>query len=339
MTQLNVGIVGFDITPNIHPEFGAWGTTPLKTKIDMPMLAHCLVLQQDDRRLIWFGSDHVGEGVVDTNQRRDDVGSQLGVPRDRIIWSTSQTHACAALPGSKADAGSAITKIIRDTDGFRADEYERFVSLYVEAAREAIGKLQPATVWAGRGFCDTVSYNTRFPMPTGGCKFSRHHGEGLQSGKFFDPTVGLVRFEDKQGKALGAIFNFTCHPATMIMDEWVSPDYVGTARQHIEDSIGGAPAMFVQGFCGDIHNRHMFGTPQQARRTGARLGKAAAQAMTTLIPARPGPLDWTARTIEIQCQPPPSQDEIRRQIDERLAFIEELEHDPQATWVCGINLP
>ena len=65
----------------------------------------------------------------------------------------------------------------------------------------------------------------------------------------------------------------------MIDDTMVSPDWVGTAREHVEEAIGGAPAMFVQGFCGDVNCHHIFGTPALARRNGERLGQAAAAAM------------------------------------------------------------
>ena len=63
MTKLHAAIVGFDITPEIHPEYGAWGTTPQLTKIDMPLLARCVALRQDKQLLIWFGSDLCGNPV------------------------------------------------------------------------------------------------------------------------------------------------------------------------------------------------------------------------------------------------------------------------------------
>ena len=73
MSELNIGIVGFDITPKIDPVRGAWGTTPSMTEIDMPLLARCIALRQDDRLLIWFGSDLIGEGLADTDKLRDEV--------------------------------------------------------------------------------------------------------------------------------------------------------------------------------------------------------------------------------------------------------------------------
>jgi len=97
--------------------------------------------------------------------------------------------------------------------------------------------------------------------------------------------------------------------------------------------------MFVQGFCGDVNCYHIFGTPQQARRNGERLGKAAAEAMAWLVPARSEPLDFRFRTVELPCRPMYTRPEIEQQLAARHAFIEELNHDPTATWVAGINLP
>ena len=337
MSELNVGIVGFDITPEIDPVFGAWGTTPSMTEIDMPLLARCIAMRQDERLLIWFGSDLVGEGLADTQKLRDEVSQGLGLERDQVIWSTSQTHASPAMPGSK-HTGSGTTDVNTANPEKLSQARRKFLDRYVEAAKQAIDQLQPANVLAGNGFCDSISFNSRFPMPTGGNKFSRNYAEALQGGKYYDPTVGLVRFEDKQGNPLGAIFNFNCHPAVLISDKYVSPDYVGTARQYVEDGIGGAPAMFLQGFCGDVHCHHMFGTPEQAKRLGTRLGEAAAEAMARLIPARAEPFDWAFRTVDIPSEPMWTQERIDDAIAERRRYIAEVKDDPQAVWCAGMNL-
>ena len=337
MSQLKVGIVGFDITPGIHATCGAWGTIPRMTEIDLPLMARCIALEQDDRRLLWFGSDLIGETPPITNGLRDEVADALGLTRDQIIWSTSQTHSSGALPGSTR-TGSSIANLSRQAPEFMTAQRKRFITAYVEAGREAVDRARPATVWAGRGYCDSVSYNTRFPMPTGGVKFSRHHAEGLQNGKFFDPTIGLVRFDDERGNVLGGIFNFCAHPATMINEKWVSPDWVGSARRCIEEALGGAPMMFCQGMCGDVNCHHIFGTPEQARRTGTRLGMAAVEALETLIPARPEPLAWTLGTVELPCRPMPTRNEFQAELEARRAFIDELAHDPAATWFLGVNV-
>jgi hypothetical protein len=339
MSDLHAGVAGFDITPEIHPKYGAWGTTPSLTSVDMPLLARCIVLEHDRERLVWFGSDLCGNPVHEVATFRDEIAEALSLERRQIVWSTSQTHSSATVPGSNAPGGSSTTTRGKFDVEYCDAQRQKWIDSYKEAAREAIDGLQPADVHVGKGYCDSMSYNTRFPMPTGGVKFSRSHAEGLQSGKYFDPTIGLLRFDDKQGKPLGGIFNFCCHPATMIDDTMISPDWVGTAREIVEEAIGGAPAMFVQGFCGDVNCRHLFGAPEQARRNGEKLGRAAAAAMPHLVPARAVPLRTAWKTVELACRPMYSREELEESIAGRLEFIEALDHDPAASWFCGINLP
>ncbi len=339
MNPLQASMVGFDITPRFHPEHGAWGTTPSVCELDMPLLSRCLVMQQEEQRVIWFGSDLCGEPVPFTQALRAEVAEALQVDDNQIIWSTSQTHSTGAIPGSVM-SGSAINVRVASDTTFIEAERQRFISAFVAAARQAIDQLQPVRVWAGRGYCDSIGYNSRFPMPNGGSKFSRHYAEGLQSGKFYDPTIGLIRFEANDGKPIGVLFNFCCHPAVLIRNSHCSPDWVGTARQCIEEAVDGAPAMFLQGFCGDVHPRHMFGTPQQAAALGRRLGDAAVKALPTLIPARTDPLTHAWRTIELPCQPMPSRSECEQQMAACEDFMEEVtQRDPEATWVLGYNHP
>lgn len=337
MSELNVGIVGFDITPEIDPKLGAWGTTPSLTEVDMPLLARCVALRQDDRLLLWFGSDLIGDGLEDTLKLREDTAAMLDLRVDQVIWSTSQSHSSGALPGSQHSGSSAAAVAKSDAEKLVASR-QAFLNKYAAAGRQAIEQLQPANVWAGNGYCDSVSYNSRLPLPTGGNKFSRNYAEGLQSGKFFDKTIGLIRFDDKQGRPLGAIFNFCNHPAVMVADKYVSPDYVGTARQHVEDTIDGAPAMFIQGFCGDVHCHYMFGTPELAKRLGARLGTEAARAMSRLVPLRAEPFHWAFRSVDIPSEPMWTQQRIDAEVAERKRYVAELAEDPDAVWCAGKNI-
>lgn len=339
MSNLHAAMIGFDITPRFHPQHGAWGTSPTMPNLDMPLQSRCLVLQQNERRIFWFGSDLVGETVEMTHDLRAEVAHAVDAEVEQIIWSTSQTHSSGSIPGSLL-SGSSITNPSTADQSFLKEERRRFVDSFINAARNGIDQLQPARVYSGRGFCDSISYNSRLPMATGGNKFSRNYAEGLQSSKFYDTTIGLLRFDDMQDKPIGLVFNFCCHPAVLIRNNHCSPDWVGSARNRIEQAISGKPAMFVQGFCGDVHPRHMFGTPQQAATLGQRLGDATVEALPTLIPVRTEPLICEFKTIDIQCQPMPNREFCLQTIDEWQAFIDMVkDEDPNATWVCGYNLP
>ncbi|MDP6450693.1 MAG: hypothetical protein QF773_07745 [Lentisphaeria bacterium] len=336
---LHVGIVAFDITPSIHPEYGAWGTTPIMTEIDLPLSGRCLALRQDDRELFWFALDLCGNNVEEVTAFRAEIADALDVSLEQVMWSTSQTHSSPTVPGSNMPGGSSVTARGEYDKAYCDQQRRTFFSRCITAAQAARDGMQPATVRAGRGFCDTISYNRRFPMPNGGVKFSRSHGEALQSNKFFDTTIGLVVFDDAAGKPLAALFNFGAHPATMINDKYISPDWVGSARSEIEAALDGVPAMFVQGFCGDVNCYHIFGTPAQAKATGMQLGQAAVQALPTLIPARSTPFSFTGETIAVECRPMWTRAEVETALEKRCAFIDGLDADPGATWFDGINFP
>ncbi len=155
MGRLRAGMVGIDISPRFHPQFGARGTTPRMTKLHRPLRARCLVLDQDDRRLIWFGGDLNGEPVPFTDALRDELAGRLGMPRSGIAWSSSQSHACAALPGSIM-AGSHIEDLVAGDPAFTESERRRFFDDLGDGAREAIDALRPGRLRAGRGHCDTI---------------------------------------------------------------------------------------------------------------------------------------------------------------------------------------
>ena len=338
MSDLTVGVAGADVSPRFHPQLGAWGTSPTLTDLDLPLLARCVALRQDGRTVVWYSIDLITLNVSQTDELRAELAAALRLTPEQIVLSTSQVHSSGAFPGSNLTGCAFVNDAQRD-DAFADAERKRFMALLVETGREALQQAQPARVFAGRGYCDSMSYNTRLPMPTGGNKFSRHHAEGLQSGKYHDPIISLVRFESKHGQPLGAIFNFCAHPATMINGRHISSDWVGTARAQVEAALDGAPVLYAQGFCGDVNCNHIFGTPEQARRSGMRLGTAAAEALATLIPVRAVPLYHCQRTIEVNCRPMYTLAEVEHALELRYAFVAELEHDPAARWFDGVNFP
>ncbi len=333
-------MIGFDTTPRLHPRFGAWGTTPTMTKIDLPLLSRCLALDADGRRLLWFSHDLVGLSVPATTALRTKVADALGLTVEQVIWSTSQTHAGGAFPGfAEEGGGSSIMQRGEFDEQFCRLEHDTFVTKCIDAANQAIETLEPVSVLAGRAHCDNISYNSRLPLPTGGVKFSRNYAEALQGGRYFDTTVSLLRFDDRDGRPIGLLFNFCCHPATLLSNEYLSPDYVGTARKCLEQSIGGAPAMFTQGFCGNVHNYYMFCGPPQAKMLGERLGSAAVKSLPHMVPVRGRPFNFESQTVELDCRPMYSRAELEHAIAIRRDFQREVEHYPHACWAGGVNVP
>jgi len=333
-------MTGFDATPRIHAKYGAWGTTPLMTQVDLPLQSRCLALQGDGLSLLWFSHDMTGLSCPATLQLREHVANAVGMSADQIIWSTSQTHSSGAYAGfPQQGGGSAILKRGNWDVAFSTAEHERFLNGCIDAARRALGGLQPVRVSTGLAHCHNVSYNSRLPMGLHGTKFSRNYAEALQGGEYFDKTVSLMRFEAIDGEPVATVFNFACHPAVLLDNTHVSSDYVGTARSRIEAMSGGAPAMFVQGFCGNVHPYFMFCGPAQARLLGDRVADAARTGLEHRVPVRSLPLRLDWRTIELSCRPMYTREELENQIAIRRAFQREVDEYPHVVWVGGVNVP
>ena len=87
---LKAAIVGFDITPRFHSVCGAWGCTPTMTEVDLPLLSRCVALEEGGRRLIWYGSDLVGETIKGTDTYRDEVADALKWRGTRLLANRKQ---------------------------------------------------------------------------------------------------------------------------------------------------------------------------------------------------------------------------------------------------------
>jgi hypothetical protein len=103
-----------------------------------------------------------------------------------------------------------------------------------------------------------------------------------------DPIATGVTNREEQ-PVLATLLNYGCHPTTLGPGSvHLSPDYIGAARQVVEDQFGGI-AVFLQGACGDTGPVISYAAdPAAADRNGRILGYAAAAALEALLPPGAG---------------------------------------------------
>ena len=70
-----------------------------------------------------------------------------------------------------------------------------------------------------------------------------------------DPTVAVLRMDDRNGNPLAVLTNYACHPVVFGSDKFqYSADYPGVANSVVEKALGGSvQSFFVQGADGDIN--------------------------------------------------------------------------------------
>ena len=90
MIQFRALMTGFDETPRIHPEYGAWGTMPTMTQVVLPLLSRCLAMEAGGRTLLWYSHDLTGLSCAATLQLRRCVADAVCVTVDQVIWSTNK---------------------------------------------------------------------------------------------------------------------------------------------------------------------------------------------------------------------------------------------------------
>lgn len=232
--------------------------------IESDQTVTALVLANETSRVAFIACDLCLIPIQVVADIRRKVGKILGMPTSHVMLNMSHTHSAPAFPGwMEVDPTQATMKQRYQDD---------FIRLTLEAVGEANHKMQKARIGAGYG----ESYIGVYRREIG--------ADGLDVlGEIpdhpIDPSVGVVRVDDLEGKPIAVLFSYGCHPVVVGPNSYViSSDFPGAARDVIEQNLGGT-ALFMQGCGGNINPRVGIGYEVDCRDTkkvvGAMLGGEA----------------------------------------------------------------
>ncbi|MCR1781882.1 hypothetical protein KVF89_04985 [Nocardioides carbamazepini] len=273
-----VGVARRDITPAAGIRARNWGAAAhdVATGVHRPLTATVLALGEGDDTTYLVSVD-LGwmKSAAHDHFVRAPIVRALGIADDQLLFHMVHTHAGpvtspeeAALPG-----GHLIASYV--------DELVRQVA---DAAAEAKEAAEVCEIGWTYGHCDLAVVRD---VRCGGESLIGFNPAATADGTF---VAGRVVAAD--GATRAVVLNYACHPTTLAwQNELLSPDYVGAAREVIEDEYD-APCLFVQGASGDLSPREQYtGDLTVADRNGRALGLAAVSALS-LMP-EPG----TARVL------------------------------------------
>lgn len=263
-----------DITPPVGIRNRNWGpaTTDIASGVHRPFYLTAWAVSEADGAdpVVIIGADGTWwRRVADYEQMRRALIEGLGLAESRILFCLSHTHAGAALGGSEENLpGGALVP------GYLA----QLQAAAVEAGREALTALRPATVDWAVGRCDVAADRE--------AQIDGRAIVGYNPTRTADDTVLVGRVCAVDGEVLGTIVNYACHPTTLAwQSSLLSPDYVGQLRQVVEESTG-APCLFLQGASGDLAPRQQYvGDTAVADRHGSAIGHAALAALAGMPPS------------------------------------------------------
>ncbi|WP_051267125.1 hypothetical protein [Nakamurella lactea] len=272
-----VGMAQRDVTPPVGIRNRNWGpaTVDIAEGVHRPFLLVALALRAADGGdpVVVIGVDATWwRRVSDFTETRDLLLRELGLSEQNLLFSLSHTHAGAVLGAGHATlpGGELIPGYL-----------EELRQAAVAAGREALGALQPGAVQWATGHCDLAANRE-----------AQVDGRAVVG---FDPTVTaddavlVGRVTAADGRVLGTVVNYACHPTTLAWENrLLSPDYVGAMRETVEQATG-APCLFLQGASGDLAPREQYvGDVAVADRHGRALGHSALAALGTLPPPGSG---------------------------------------------------
>ena len=199
---------------------------------------------------------------------RTAVMAALNIPASHLMLACSHTHASPWAARSRAHMPGG-------------DLIEPYIALVtdavISACKEAVGAMDEAILTFAKGSCSLAS-NRDMIDPHNPSRYLTGFNPEVPA----DDTVmvgRVVRLRDE--KIIGTIVNYACHPTTLGWDNrLISPDYVGSMREIVENETDHAPTLFLQGASGELGPAHQYvGDSSVADHHGKQLGYAALAAL------------------------------------------------------------
>ena len=212
---------------------------------------HCLLRPTDMTRM--------RQAVLDAHPSLDD---------SRLTFSFGHSHSAGHICSERANQpGGELIASYLDTLQART----------IDAVGEAISNMTPARASFAHTDCDMAAHRDFQDLSDDQfvCGFNPEND--------WDFPVHVVRIRSIDGRELGSLVTYPCHPTTLAWENTlISPDYIGAMRETIESGTA-APCQFLLAPCGDIGPRHGFvGDVSVADSNGTRVGHAALSAWHSL---------------------------------------------------------
>jgi len=259
---LRAGFAEIDITPPLPCEKVGWLVRIVAETVRDPLVAHVAVFESGDTRIGFVSLDLLSIRWREVDRIRD-AAEKLGIPKDHLMVAATHTHAGPAAVG----AGD-----VKRNDGY-IDHV--LVPRVTRALQEAVAALQPARIAFARGCEDRVAFNRRFVMTDGSTMCHARDVAKIRCREgATDPQLAVLAATDRNGRYMGTLVNYACHPTHFGGDNTISPGWPGAMGNRLKDHFGPqCVTLFLNGTFGDVHTANPL-NPEHAddpQRIGAML--------------------------------------------------------------------
>ena len=237
--ELRAGVAKVDITPKTHEPL--WGfedrTDPATGTLD-PLYARILVLEAGGKRIAMVAVDlgrSFGEPSLD--HLKEVILKSSGI--SCLILTATHTHSAP---------------VIKDEYEASPPEWEqRALDEIAQGIDTAASNLQEARIGSGTGSV-FIGHNRLRVNDDGTVSWFEQNPTMVPTSPV-DPTVTVLRIDDRNGSPLAILVNYACHPVVFGSENTqYSADFPGVTNRVVEKALGGnVESFFVQGADGDIN--------------------------------------------------------------------------------------
>lgn len=300
-TELKIGFGQSDITPPAGATMTGAGLVH-SVGTDDPLLAKTLVAQSGDRTIAIVGVDLVKIRFDLADAAIAQATQRTGIDRDAVMICCSHNHSSPFVPmggPNNKDYLSALPRLIADS---------------IEQAYRA---LQPAHMFLGRSLVYDGIHNRRVVSKADGLVLNTwleklndlaQTPQVLGAEGPIDPELWLARFDALDGRVLGTLVNFTCHPSLHDRRrlKW-SADYPSVIAAQMTQAYGKqVVCVFTQGASGNVNPNAQF-VPDWREKAAvfARAAVTAAHRATRI--EGPITVDYARRDVQVPRRDPSHQ--------------------------------
>ena len=271
-TRCRVGFARQDITPPVGIYHRMWGAAlhDRSTGVHRPLTATALWLESLDNRnhKLILGLDHCLLPKDECDRLRMAIGRRLNIAAESVFVCLSHTHGSAWMARSRSHyPGGELIGPYLDELANRSEA----------AALAAVNTATVATLLYGTCKCGLAAHRDFWDAQ------AQQFVCGFNPSGAADETVLVIKAVTDEGRILGTVVNYACHPTTLAWENTlISPDYVGAMREVVEQHTG-APCLFLQAASGDLGPREGYvGDVAVADRNGRQLGFSALSGLEAL---------------------------------------------------------
>ncbi len=239
--KLLAGFGATDITPPLGTQKAGWLKVILADRILDPLFARAAILDDGHGRGISFIQlDTLSVRWTTASQIRQCIEKRTGFPGKNIMIAATHNHAGPAV----ANVGDS-----RRDDAYLGELIRRVTDLFAETWANRTD----AEIGFGHGLEFGLTVNRRAVMRDGTVK--THAGMAdeniLHIEGPIDPEVAVLAARAKDGRPLGLIVNFSCHPTHHGATGELSAGFPGALDREMK-MRGWPQTVFLNGACGNL---------------------------------------------------------------------------------------